>query len=156
MCNFNIFFFNIFFFFFFFLMIRRPPRSTLFPYTTLFRSCPGLTLPAEAKVRILPDKAARTLTISDSGIGMSKAELAQHLGTIARSGTLAFAKSLAEAPAADKPSLIGQFGVGFYSAFMVADRVEVTSRRAGMEEAWTWASEGKGDYTLAPATRAEP
>ncbi|GGC70817.1 chaperone protein HtpG [Siccirubricoccus deserti] len=114
-----------------------------------------LTLPAEAKVRILPDKAARRLTISDPGIGMSKAELAQHLGTIARSGTLAFAKSLAEAPAADKPSLIGQFGVGFYSAFMVADRVEVTSRRAGTEEAWTWASEGKGDYTLAPAARED-
>jgi molecular chaperone HtpG len=114
-----------------------------------------LTLPAEAKVRILPDKAARRLTISDPGIGMSKAELAQHLGTIARSGTQAFAKSLAEAPAADKPSLIGQFGVGFYSAFMVADRVEVTSRRAGTEEAWTWASEGQGDYTLAPAAREE-
>jgi molecular chaperone HtpG len=114
-----------------------------------------LTLPAEAKVRILPDKAARRLTISDPGIGMSKAELAQHLGTIARSGTLAFANSLAESPAADKPSLIGQFGVGFYSAFMVADRVEVTSRRAGTEEAWTWASEGKGDYTLAPAARED-
>ncbi len=114
-----------------------------------------LTLPAEAKVRILPEKAARTLTISDPGIGMAKAELGQHLGTIARSGTLAFAKSLAGAPAADKPSLIGQFGVGFYSAFMVADRVEVTSRRAGTEEAWTWASEGKGDYTLAPAAREE-
>jgi molecular chaperone HtpG len=69
---------------------------------------------------------------------MSKAELAQHLGTIARSGTLAFARSLAEAPAAEKPSLIGQFGVGFYSAFMVAERVEVTSRRAGTEEAWVW------------------
>lgn len=115
----------------------------------------ALGLPAEAKVRILPDKDARTLTISDPGIGMSKAELVEHLGTIARSGTLAFAKSLAEAPAAEKPSLIGQFGVGFYSAFMVASRVEVTSRRAGGEEAWRWASEGKGDYTLAPATRED-
>jgi molecular chaperone HtpG len=86
---------------------------------------------------------------------MAKADLAQNLGTIARSGTLAFARSLAEAQAADRPSLIGQFGVGFYSAFMVADRVEVTSRRAGADEAWTWASEGQGDYTLAPATRAE-
>ncbi|MBO1076147.1 molecular chaperone HtpG [Roseomonas marmotae] len=114
-----------------------------------------LSLPAEARVRVVPDKDARTLTISDPGIGMSKSDLAQHLGTIARSGTLAFAKSLADAPATDKPSLIGQFGVGFYSAFMVADRVEVTSRRAGSEEAWTWASEGKGDYTLAPATREE-
>lgn len=115
-----------------------------------------LGLPAEARVRIVPDKAARTLTISDPGIGMSKAELAQHLGTIARSGTLAFTRSLAEAQAAEKPSLIGQFGVGFYSAFMVADRVEVTSRRAGGEEAWCWASEGQGSYTLAPAERAEP
>nr|WP_242481791.1 molecular chaperone HtpG [Paracraurococcus ruber] len=114
---------------------------------------PDLGLPAEPKLRIVPDKAARTLLISDCGIGMGKAELAEHLGTIARSGTLAFAKSLAEAPAEQKPSLIGQFGVGFYSAFMVADRVEVTSRRAGTGEAWVWASEGKGDYTLAPGAR---
>ena len=116
---------------------------------------PDLTLPADAKVRVVPDKAARTLTISDPGIGMAKADLAQNLGTIARSGTLAFARSLAEAQAADRPSLIGQFGVGFYSAFMVADRVEVTSRRAGADEAWTWASEGQGEYTLVPASRAE-
>ncbi|MGX9963370.1 molecular chaperone HtpG [Roseomonas sp. F4] len=115
----------------------------------------SLMLPAEAKVRVVPDKAARTLTISDPGTGMSKSELTQHLGTIARSGTLAFAKSLADAPAAEKPNLIGQFGVGFYSAFMVAERVEVTSRRVGTEEAWLWASEGRGDYTLAPAERAE-
>src|SRR4051794_8142302 len=115
----------------------------------------ALTLPTEAKVRIVPDKAARSLTISDPGVGMGKAELAQHLGTIARSGTLAFAKSVADAPTADKPSLIGQFGVGFYSAFMVADRVEVPSRRIGTEEAWTWASEGKGEYTLSPAERAD-
>src|SRR4029450_12432050 len=116
---------------------------------------PELTLPAEAKVRVVPDKAAHTLTIADPGIGMAKADLAQNLGTIARSGTLAFARSLAEAQAAERPSLIGQFGVGFYSAFMVADRVEVTSRRAGTEEAWTWASEGRGEYTLVPASRAD-
>ncbi|MGK7864616.1 molecular chaperone HtpG [Falsiroseomonas sp. E2-1-a4] len=116
---------------------------------------PALMAPEGAKLRIVPDKAARTLTISDSGIGMAKADLVQHLGTIARSGTAAFAKTLADAPAADKPSLIGQFGVGFYSAFMVAERVEVTSRRAGGEEAWLWASTGAGDYTLAPATREE-
>ncbi|HEY8610319.1 MAG TPA: molecular chaperone HtpG [Roseomonas sp.] len=108
-----------------------------------------------AAVRIVPDKAARTLTLSDPGIGMSKAELVENLGTIARSGTRAFTQSLAEAKPGDRPSLIGQFGVGFYSAFMVADRVEVTSRRAGAEEAWTWASEGRGDYTLAPAMREE-
>jgi molecular chaperone HtpG len=115
----------------------------------------ALGLPAEAKVRVVPDKPGRRLTISDPGIGMSKAELAEHLGTIARSGTLAFAKSLAEAPAGEKPSPIGQFGVGFYSAFMVADRVEVTSRRAGTEEAWIWASDGRGEYTLAPGARGE-
>jgi molecular chaperone HtpG len=119
-------------------------------------------LPPDAKVRIVPDKAARTLTLSDAGIGMTKAELAQNLGTIARSGTRAFSQALGDAKNAadikpeDKPSLIGQFGVGFYSAFMVADRVTVTSRRAGSEEAWTWASEGQGSYTLEPATRAEP
>ena len=117
---------------------------------------PTLALPAEPRLRILPDKAARSITISDCGIGMAKADLTAHLGTIARSGTLAFAKSLADTPAAEKPSLIGQFGVGFYSAFMVAERVEVTSRRAGSEEAWVWASEGQGAYTLAPASRAEP
>jgi molecular chaperone HtpG len=115
----------------------------------------SLMLPGDASLRVVPDKDARRLTISDTGIGMSKADLTQHLGTIARSGTLAFAKSLSESQAADKPSLIGQFGVGFYSAFMVADRVEVTSRRAGGEEAWLWASDGRGEYTLAPAERAE-
>ena len=113
-------------------------------------------VPEGGAVRVVPDKEARTLTISDPGIGMTKAELATNLGTIARSGTRAFTQSLAEAPAGDRPSLIGQFGVGFYSAFMVADRVEVTSRKAGAEEAWTWASEGRGDFTLSPATRVEP
>jgi molecular chaperone HtpG len=114
---------------------------------------PALAPPEDAKLRIVPDKAARTLTIEDAGIGMTKQELAANLGTIARSGTRAFGQSLAEAKPEDRPSLIGQFGVGFYSAFMVADRVEVTSRRAGTDEAWTWASEGRGDYTLTPATR---
>ncbi len=121
-------------------------------------------LPADAKVRIVPDKAARTLTVSDAGIGMSKADLAENLGTIARSGTRAFSQSLPDAKPQEgkdggddaRPSLIGQFGVGFYSAFMVADRVAVTSRRAGTDEAWTWASEGQGSYTLEPATREEP
>ena len=113
-------------------------------------------LPADAKIRIVPDKVARTLTISDAGLGMSKQELSQNLGTIARSGTRAFTQSLAEASASDRPSLIGQFGVGFYSAFMVADRVTVTSRRAGTEEAWTWASEGQGTFTLEAAARLEP
>jgi molecular chaperone HtpG len=122
----------------------------------------ALALPADAKVLIAPDKAARTLTISDAGIGMAKDDLAQNLGTIARSGTRAFSQALGEAKAGEekategedlRPSLIGQFGVGFYSAFMVADRVTVTSRRAGTEEAWTWASDGKGSYTLEPVSR---
>ncbi|KAB1081890.1 molecular chaperone HtpG [Methylobacterium soli] len=123
-------------------------------------------LPPDAKVRIVPDKAARTLTISDAGIGMSKEDLAQNLGTIARSGTRAFSQSLSESGAGQaktgengqdpRPSLIGQFGVGFYSAFMVADRVSVTSRRAEAEAAWTWTSDGQGSYTLERADRAEP
>ncbi|GJD79293.1 molecular chaperone HtpG [Methylobacterium gregans] len=113
-------------------------------------------LPPDAKVRIAPDKAARALTVSDAGIGMTREDLAQNLGTIARSGTRAFSQSLESAKAEDRPSLIGQFGVGFYSAFMVADRVTVTSRRAGTDEAWTWASDGQGSYTLERAERSEP
>ena len=104
----------------------------------------ALTPAADAAIRITIDKDARTITIADSGVGMSKAELAQNLGTIARSGTRAFGAEMAKAkpedPQKDKVSLIGQFGVGFYSAFMVSDRVEVTSRRVGSEEAWLWAS----------------
>lgn len=114
---------------------------------------PNLAPPAEAKIRIVPDKDARQLLISDDGIGMSRQELIDNLGTIARSGTRMFGEALASAKPEDRPSLIGQFGVGFYSAFMVADRVEVTSRKAGSEEAFTWASEGAGKYTIAPATR---
>jgi len=113
---------------------------------------PTLAPPAEAKVRIVADKPGRTLTIADAGIGMSREELVANLGTIARSGTRAFGESLEQAKPEDRPSLIGQFGVGFYSAFMVADRVEVTSRKAGTEEAWTWASDG-GTFTIQPGTR---
>ena len=114
-----------------------------------------LAPPEGAAVRIVPDKPARTLTISDDGIGMTHDELMQNLGTIARSGTKAFGESLAHAKPEERPSLIGQFGVGFYSAFMVADRVEVTSRKAGSHDAWTWASEGAGSFTLAEASRDE-
>lgn len=117
---------------------------------------PALTAPEGAKVRIVPDKAARTLLIADDGIGMTREELIANLGTIARSGTRAFGQSLAAAKPEDRPSLIGQFGVGFYSAFMVAGRVEVTSRHAGAEAAWTWASEGGGAFTLARAERERP
>ena len=113
----------------------------------------ALSLPADAKVRIIPDRAGRSLTISDDGIGMSKAELIDNLGTIARSGTKRFGQTLAAAKPEERPNLIGQFGVGFYAAFMVADRVEVTSRRAGSADAWTWASDGSGSFTIAPAER---
>jgi molecular chaperone HtpG len=116
----------------------------------------ALSMPESPKVRIVPDKAGRTLTVTDDGLGMGKEELTRDLGTIARSGTRAFSQSLAEASPGERPNLIGQFGVGFYSAFMVADRVEVVSRRAGTDEAWTWASEGQGSFTLTPGSRAEP
>ena len=116
----------------------------------------ALSPPADARIRIVIDKPGRTLTISDSGIGMGKDDLAHNLGTIARSGTRAFTHSLDAASPTDRPNLIGQFGVGFYSSFMVADRVEVTSRQAGRDEAWSWASEGQGSFTLAPASRDEP
>src|SRR3984885_1790554 len=112
----------------------------------------NLAPPADAKIRIVPDKQASTLLISDDGIGMSRQEMIDNLGTIARSGTRLFGQTLAEAKPEDRPSLIGQFGVGFYSAFMVADRVEVTSRKAGSEEAFTWSSDGSG-FTIGPATR---
>ena len=114
---------------------------------------PHIAPPESAGVRIVPNKPERTITISDDGIGMSREDLIAHLGTIARSGTRAFGEKLASAKPEDRPSLIGQFGVGFYSSFMVGDRVEVTSRKAGTEESWTWASEGAGEYTIAPATR---
>ena len=116
---------------------------------------PVLMPPEGAKIRIRADRSARTVTLSDDGIGMTREELIDNLGTIARSGTRAFGETLAAAKPEERPNLIGQFGVGFYSAFMVAERVEVTSRRAGTEDAWTWASDGRGDFSLAPAARDE-
>jgi molecular chaperone HtpG len=109
--------------------------------------------PEGAKVRIVPDKAAHTLTIEDDGVGMSHDEMVANLGTIARSGTRLFGQSLEGADPAQAPSLIGQFGVGFYAAFMVADEVRVTSRAIGADEAWTWSSEGRGNFTMTPAKR---
>ncbi len=114
---------------------------------------PAIAPPPEAKVRIVPDKAARTLTISDDGIGMSHEDMVSNLGTIARSGSRMFGQQLKATNPEDRPSLIGQFGVGFYSAFMVADRVEVTSRRAGTDAAWTWASDGRGEFTMQASAR---
>ncbi|MBM3526124.1 MAG: molecular chaperone HtpG, partial [Alphaproteobacteria bacterium] len=106
----------------------------------------------ELRITLAADKAARRLTISDNGIGMSRDELVSHLGTIARSGTAAFVKGLTGDAARDF-ALIGQFGVGFYASFMVADRVEVVSRRAGGEEAWRWTSDGRGEFAIESANR---
>jgi len=102
------------------------------------------------KIRILPNKTANTLTIADNGIGMERQELIDHLGTIARSGTKAFVAKLKEAK--DGIGLIGQFGVGFYSSFMVAERIVVVSRRAGESDVWTWSSSGGSGFEVAPAT----
>src|SRR6516164_5943575 len=108
----------------------------------------------ELSIRIKPDSEAGTLAISDTGIGMDRQELIDNLGTVARSGTRAFIERLAQAK--DGAGLIGQFGVGFYSAFMVADRIEVTSRRAGASAAWTWRSSGGEGFEIAPADAAPP
>jgi molecular chaperone HtpG len=101
-------------------------------------------------IRITPDSEAGTLTVADTGIGMSRQELIGDLGTIARSGTRAFLDRLAEAGTGQ--DLIGQFGVGFYSAFMVADRIEVISRRAGSSEVWVWRSASGANFEIAAAT----
>ncbi len=98
------------------------------------------------------DKKAKTLSISDNGIGMNHADLLETLGTIAKSGTGAFIEAL-KADEKDAPGLIGQFGVGFYSAFMVAANVDVLTRKAGEAEAWLWSSDGKGSFTIEAAQR---
>ncbi len=110
---------------------------------------------AELKIRLSFDKAARTLTISDNGIGLSREEAVAHLGTIAKSGTKEFFASLS-GDAQKDAHLIGQFGVGFYSAFIVADKVTVISRRAGLEhnQAVKWESEGAGDYSVEMVEKA--
>ncbi|WP_323141050.1 molecular chaperone HtpG [Massilia phyllosphaerae] len=109
----------------------------------------------ELKIKVAFDKDARTVTISDNGIGMSRDEVISHLGTIAKSGTKEFFSKLSGDQQADA-ALIGQFGVGFYSAFIVADRVTVETRRAGApaSEAVRWESAGEGDYTLEPIDKA--
>src|SRR3954463_4370809 len=99
------------------------------------------------------DEAAKTLTISDTGIGMNEEDLISHLGTIARSGTKNFLSQLSGDAKKDS-NLIGQFGVGFYSAFMVADRVEVLSRKAAEEQAWRWSSDGQTGFYIEPAERS--
>ena len=104
---------------------------------------------APPEIRIKPDKKANTLAVIDSGIGMDRQELIDNLGTIARSGTKSFVARLTEAK--DGAGLIGQFGVGFYAAFMVAERIVVTSRRAGGDEVWVWSSSGGSGFEIAPA-----
>jgi molecular chaperone HtpG len=114
-------------------------------------AAPDLIADGEApRIRIAPDKKADTLSVIDSGIGMDRQELIDNLGTIARSGTKSFLSRLTEAK--EGAGLIGQFGVGFYSAFMVADRIVVTSRRAGTDEVWTWSSSGGSGFEIAPAS----
>ena len=112
-------------------------------------------LPAgeELAITVAYDTAARTITVSDNGIGMSREEMVEHLGTIARSGTREFFASLTGDQRRDS-QLIGQFGVGFYSSFIVADRVTVLSRRAGSTQAARWESDGAGEFTIEPAQRA--
>ncbi len=132
--------------------------------------------PEAATIQIEVDRAARTLSVIDTGIGMSRDELVEHLGTIARSGTKQFLEKLRAARKNDAgttgsksaprdsseiselpelPELIGQFGVGFYSSFIVADEVTVETRRAGAAEAWRWRSKGRGEYTIEPAEKKE-
>ena len=121
-------------------------------YESLTR--PELAPPdSEYRIELTLDTQARTLTVGDNGIGMNRADLVENLGTIARSGTAAFVRSLTGDAKKDMP-LIGQFGVGFYSAFMVADRVTVETRKAGEDQAWRWSSDGKGEFTLEAIERA--
>ena len=108
---------------------------------------------SDLKIRVSFDKAARTLTISDNGIGMSRQEVIDNIGTIAKSGTKAFLQSLTGDQAKDA-NLIGQFGVGFYSAFILADKVTLTTRRAGETEATQWQSGGEGEFTVEPTEKA--
>ncbi len=104
------------------------------------------------KIRLKAEPATKTLTVADNGIGMNREELIENLGTIARSGTAAFVQQLESK--AEGANLIGQFGVGFYSAFMVAEKVEVSTRRAGEEQGWKWTSDGKGEFTIAEDAEA--
>ncbi len=101
------------------------------------------------------DEEKQKLTIADTGIGMNEEELVSHLGTIARSGTKNFLSQLSGDAKKDS-NLIGQFGVGFYSAFMVADKIEVVSRKAGEDKAWRWISDGATGFEIEPAERDVP
>lgn len=111
----------------------------------------GVTLTrGDYEIRITPDKEARTLTIADNGCGMTREELENNLGTIAKSGSFDFKRTEGEQSEVD---IIGQFGVGFYSAFMVSDRITVESRAWGADEAWRWVSEGVDGYVIEPCEK---
>ena len=105
----------------------------------------------EFAITITRDEENRTLTVSDNGIGMSKEEMEENLGTICKSGSLGFKQAMEKQEDID---IIGQFGVGFYSAFMVASKVTVVSRKYGEDTAWKWESDGAEGYTIEPAERA--
>jgi molecular chaperone HtpG len=108
------------------------------------------------KIKLIPDKEAGTLTIRDNGIGMSRAEVEENIGTIARSGTKAFMQALEDKAATNNPELIGQFGVGFYASFMVADRVTLATRKGGTaEQGCLWESTGDGTYTVEECSREQ-
>ena len=106
------------------------------------------------KIEITTNKKARTITVADNGIGMNRDDLVANLGTIARSGTTEFLESLS-GDARKDANLIGQFGVGFYACFSVADHVDVVSRKAGDDVAWHWSSEGKGAFTIEESERPQ-
>jgi molecular chaperone HtpG len=110
---------------------------------------------AQFKIKLTPDKKNRTLTVSDNGIGITYDEIVENIGTIARSGTSAFLEAIAKAKTQDAlvPELIGQFGVGFYSAFIVAEKVTLVTRAAGEETAFKWESTGDGSYTIEPVEK---
>ena len=110
------------------------------------------------EIRFTADKDAKTLAISDNGIGMSREELIKNIGTIAYSGTKAFLEAMEKAKEKGKaatPELIGQFGVGFYSAFMAADKVRIDTRKAGEDKAWSWTSDGLGEFTIDESDKAD-
>ena len=108
---------------------------------------------SEFRIKLYTDNEARTLTIEDNGIGMTRDELEANIGTIASSGTRKFMEEIKKGNTTDNPELIGQFGVGFYSAFMVAEKVTLKTRPAGSDESWTWESTGDGSYEVTESGR---
>ena len=121
-------------------------------YTALTDEKVGLNR-EDLKITITRDKDAGLLTVSDNGIGMNKAEMEENLGTICKSGSLGFKQAMEKK---DEIDIIGQFGVGFYAAFMVASSVTVISKKYGEDTAWKWASSGAEGYTIEESYRANP